>query len=287
MIAFRLAAGKKVYALQSATVPLVYLDQWAYMSFAKDQRKLERFADEIVRSDATLAFSILNYYELSRISDLNQLSRIEDLLGQIWPRLVFVNSDPTAVIEREDDPQSGMSNQAPHLDDWMLSKFADRYRAGMNPRNPKGFLLQLRNPRIADGLRDAYCKLVRGVIAAVEKSRDMYQRDGTARIEVCSRPKGKPVPHPTRYIFEQAVYSIVKGNFNTRNANEVADFLHMVVPLSYCDVVLLDKSWAARAHQAQNAVKNGGLLTYEAAIFSPKTVEEFWVKFGRHCPSRT
>ena len=137
---------------------------------------------------------------------------------------------------------------------------------------------------MADGFQKAYSLLVEGTKAAVEKTRCMYQRDDSARTEVTSSPRGEPVRHPTRYIFEQAVYSIVKGNFNTHDPNEVADFLHMVVPVSYCSLVLLDKSWAERARRVQKSVRNAGLLTHDAAVFSPKTLDQFSAAIGRYRP---
>jgi hypothetical protein len=285
MITLHLAPGNRLRAEQSATVPFVYLDQWAYMSLARDHKQLQCFVDEIVRSEGTLAFSLVNFYELSQISDLDQLGRIENLFQQIWPRLAFLNSDPTAVIENENELLRGTSNQAPHLDDWMLNKYVEFYRPGVNPLDPKGFLLQLRNPGMAYGFQTAYRLLVESTKAMVEKTRCMYQRDDNARTEVASLPKGEPVRHPTRYIFKQAAYSIVKGNFNIHNPNEVADFFHMVVPLSYCNLVLLDKGWAERARQVQNSVRNVGLLTHDAAVFSAKTLDQFWAEIGRHRPS--
>jgi hypothetical protein len=287
MIALDVVLGNRPRAKQSATAPFVYLDQWAYMALAKDQGQLQRFADEIVRSEGTLAFSMANYYELSQISDIGQLGRIEDLFRQIWPRLAFLNSDPTAVIENEDEVWGDTSNQAPHLDDWMLNKYVERYRPSVNPRDPRGFLLQFRDPHpgIAYDFQSAYGLLVKGFKAAVEKTRCMYQRDDSARREVNSSPTGERVPHPTRHILDQAVKSIVKGNFNVRDPNEVADFLHMVVPVSYCSLVLLDKAWAEWARRVQKSVRHAGLLTHDAAVFSPKTLDQFWAAIGRYRPS--
>jgi hypothetical protein len=113
----------------------------------------------------------------------------------------------------------------------------------------------------------------------------MYQRDHNAKTEVTSSPKGEPVRHPTRYIFEQTFYGIVKDNLNIGNPNNIADFFHMVVSVSYCNLVLLDKSWAERARQVQNAVRNAGLLTHDSAVFSPKTLDQFWAAIGRYRPS--
>jgi hypothetical protein len=284
MITLHYAPGDKLRAEQSASMPLVYLDQWAYMSFAKDHKQLQRFVDEIVQSEGTLAFSMLNFYELSQLSDLDQLGRIENLFELIWPRLAFLNSDPTEVVENENKLLRGTTNQAPHLDDWMLNKFVELYRPGVDSLDPKGFLLQLRNPGMAVGFKRAYSLLVESIKATVEKIRCMYQRDDSARTEVRSSPRGEAVRHPTRYIFEQAVYDIAKGNFNTHDPTEVADFLHMVVPVSYCSLVLLDKSWTERARRVQNSVRNAGLLTHDAAVFSPKTLDQFWAAIARHRP---
>ncbi len=117
MITLEFDPGNRLRATQKATVPFVCLDQWAYISLAKDHQQLQRLVDAIVRSDSTLAFSVFNFFELSQVSDLEQLRRIENLFQQIWPRVAFLNSDPTAVISSEDEILCGTSKQAPHLDD--------------------------------------------------------------------------------------------------------------------------------------------------------------------------
>ena len=72
MIDFQPTAGNKPRAVQRTSVPLVYLGQWAYMALAKDQRQLARFAEELLRSrGGTLAFSVINHYEIARINDLS------------------------------------------------------------------------------------------------------------------------------------------------------------------------------------------------------------------------
>jgi hypothetical protein len=285
MITLHLTPGNRLRAEQSATAPFIYLDQWAFISLAKDHKQLQRFVNEIVRSEGTLAFSLFNFCELSQISDLDQLGRIENLFQQIWPRMAFLNPDPTAVIGNENELLRGTSNQAPHLDDWMLNKYVELYRPGVNPLDPKGFLLQLRNPGMAYRFQTAYRVLVEMMMATFEKLRCTYERDDNAKAEVTSSSKGEPVRHPTRYIFEQAVYSIVKDNLNIHDPNHIADFFHMVVPLSYCSLVLLDKGWAERARQVQNSVRNVGLLTHDAAVFSAKTLDQFWAEIERYCPS--
>jgi hypothetical protein len=167
----------------------------------------------------------------------------------------------------------------------MLNKFVELYRPGVDPLDPKGFLLQLRNPGTANGFQTAYRLLVEELKAGLEGARCMYQHDDNARTEVTSPPKGEPVRHPTRYIFEQTFYSIVKDNLNIDNPNNIADFFHMVVSVSYCNLVLLDKSWEERAHQVQNCLRNVGLLTHDAAVFSAKTQDQFWAAIGRYRPS--
>ncbi len=285
MVTLDLDPGNRLRATQRATVPFVYLDQWAYISLARNQQQLQRLVDAVVRSDGTLAFSVFNFFELSQVSDLEQLRRIENLFQQIWPRVAFLNSDPTAVISSEDEILCGTSKQAPHLDDWMLNKYVELYRPGVNPLDPKGYLLQLQNPGMAQGFQTGYRLLAERIKTAFEKARSIYHVDKNAKTEVTSPSKGEPIVHPTRYIFEQAVYSIVKDNLNIHNPNHFTDFFHMVVPLSYCNLVLLDKGWAERARQVQNSVRNVGLLTHDAAVFSAKTLNHFWVAIGRFSPS--
>ncbi len=198
MIWLDLDPMKRVRATQRATIPCVYLDQWAYMLLVKNDQQLQRFVEALVRSGGSVAFSLFNFYELSRISELTQLQSVENLFERIWPHFVFIQSDPTLVISDEDKILQGASINAPHLDDQMLNRYVELYRPGVNPLDPRGFLLQLRNPGVAQHFQTAWRTLANKIKSAFETARNSYLVDQNARTEINSPLKGLQIPHPTR-----------------------------------------------------------------------------------------
>src|SRR2546422_9535307 len=81
----------------------------------------------------------------------------------------------------------------------------------------------------AEGFRTAYRLLAERMKTAFRKMRRMYQIDENAKTEVTSLSKGEPIPRPTRYIFEQAVYSVVKRS--EEHTSELQSRLHLVCRL--------------------------------------------------------
>lgn len=262
---------------QTAVAPCVYLDQWAYHLLVKESQQLRRFATALTQSGGTLAFSLVNFNEISQISVLAQIQQIENLFEQIWPHVVFIESNPIAVISNEDKILQGIRNSPPHLDDdWLLKIFANFPRGGINPLDARGFLLQLRNPGVPQGFQTAFQALRKRMQSAFVRSKSRYETDQTAKKEVHSRLRGTVHQSPTRYILKQTLYGAIKNNLNTDNLNNISDLLHMIVPLSYCNIVLLDKQWAERARQVQKSVRDARLLTYEAEVYSQKDMGTFW-----------
>jgi hypothetical protein len=67
---------------------------------------------------------------------------------------------------------------------------------------------------------------------------------------------------------------IAKDNLNVADLNNVTDFFHTVVPISYCSVVLLDKAWVHRSSRVQTSVRRAGLLTHKALVFRIKNMSD-------------
>ncbi len=138
----------------------------------------------------------------------------------------------------------------------------------MNPLDPEVFFLSLRLPGVPDGLKQAKLLLANRLREAIETARSQYASKPSAKKEIRRGATGTAVMHPTRHVFESCIYGIIKDRLNLEDANHTIDFFHAVVPLSYCDFVLLDKAWAERARQVQAELVKKGLLTHQATVLS-------------------
>ncbi len=80
---------------------------------------------------------------------------------------------------------------------------------------------------------------------------------------------------------------------NLRDGHHLRDFWHTVVPISYCNFVVLDKAWCEIARQVQQRLRETGLLTNEAEIFpTPEELTQVTESFagdrsrGNRAPKR-
>src|SRR5262249_47318897 len=64
--------------------------------------------------------------------------------------------------------------------------------------------------------------------------------------------------------------------------NDVDDLFHAVVPLAYCDFVLLDKSWEDKVERIRKRLKAAGRSVPIARVFSGKEngIERFLCELG-------
>jgi hypothetical protein len=261
----------RLRATQAATRPLVYLDQWAWMRLARTPAEAKLFVDSLKERDGCLAVSEMNRLELAFVGDLDRLRACEDLIRKLLPNVCFIEYDPAAVTREENAILDGRSLSAPFLSDRLVNQYVEHPRVGVDPLDPELFFLSLRLPGTPDGLKEAKLLLAKRLREAIDTARSQYASNPSAKKEIRRGATGKAVMHPTRYVFESCIYGIIKDRLNLEDANHTIDFFHAVVPLSYCDFVLLDKAWAERARQVQAELEKKGLLTHRATVVSERS----------------
>jgi hypothetical protein len=238
------------------------------MRLARAPGEAKLFVDSLKERDGCLAVSEMNRLELAFVGDLDRLRACEDLIRKLLSNICFIEYDPAAVTREEDAILDGRSLAAPFLSDRLLNQYVEHHRVGVNPLDPELFFLSLRLPGTPGGLKDAKLMLAERLRVAVEAARGKYSSDPSAKKEIRRGATGEAVAHPTRHVFESCIYGIIKDRLNLEDANHTIDFFHAVVPLSYCDFVLLDKAWAERARQVQAELEKKGLLTHRATVVS-------------------
>jgi hypothetical protein len=271
--------ARNVSMQQRAIPPVVYLDQWALRKIAEESH--QRFTEVLVRRGGTLALSVLHLIESAKMSRRPTREGIERLLASVCPHLCFIQPKAGRVIDQENALLTGRSFVAPQFDDAFLEIFVLRGRTGRDYRglNPTGLLSELRE---GGPLDEQIGPIVEKLHATFDEDltrrRERYARDAGARHRVLRPPKGPPRPFPTRFLFEELLDSLVRHRM-TMEPNDWMDFWHSVVPVSYCDFVLLDRRWHAKVTEACRRLRRSGLITRAAQVFSPRTMGEFWAAF--------
>ena len=88
-------------------------------------------------------------------------------------------------------------------------------------------------------------------------------------------PLGPHIQHATRYIDVEAGRYLVRDRINM-SSQDWRDYFHMVTPLAYCDVVLLDRRWANKAQEMVRRLRRAGHRAQMAQVFWKRELESFW-----------
>jgi len=258
--------------------PIVYLDQWALKEIALAVNNRDRFISAMVKRRSTLRVSIQNIAELIKQGDTTQRKKILDMIDSVNSGLIDV--DPKIVIERENElikNPTGKPNN-PSLE-------IDLIEAYLHTKNlPPMF--EISDIRISEIISIAVegfhiQKLKDKDTAFAEKMKktlDLGRKDSNILKKAKKRfnkikVRGKKYPTATREL-NQMVYDFIVMNQTMRmaKASEWNDLLHVVVPVSYCDIVLIDRRWTAFISQT------GFKFPAIAVVFDKRSIEEFFRK---------
>lgn len=269
-----------VQLTQRMTSPAVYLDMWALMEIAGDKRLAERFNKALLRRDGTLLLSWFHLLEFNKPKSPNTATDAEQFLGSLDWHVAFLEPLPDLVIEAENrllsQETSGLV-QAPHLDNGLLRLLH------MNAKPPavygfEGLLRAVQDEefddlarRFDEGMSDTSRNL--NLVRERRRSEPAYERQ--LRLPL----SGPKLEAATRYVVRETVRDLIRDDRTRMSTNDWKDFAHMVVSVSYADLVVLDKSWADRAGRVRTRLQSAGLLTQFAKVYAKASFEAFWTEF--------
>lgn len=250
--------------------PTVYLDHWALMKIACDPGSAARFLRALVAAKGTLAFSWMGLYEFSGITDQRQLAAVDQFLAALYPEhLAFVLTDPDEIVANEDRLLGGAPRQAPHLDAKLCLIFVSR---ALVLERPIRFVAAMTEPDSSTRARaqwEAACSKFARMIRAARNmpgvARRLSIKNGEARVQ-----------SPLRYVNRAALVLILKNTRTRLDTHHWSDFIHTVVPASYCELVVLDRGWATMVRQVFAELSRKNILTEHAEIFTARTLGAFW-----------
>ncbi len=260
------AVGKPT-ARQFIERPLVYLDHWAWMDLADDGDRRSAFVEALKRRRGTLGFSHVNWVECADVADIDRLGRMEGLMAACMPHLFFTEFDPAEAIRRLHDPATGEDDSAVLGSNRLFRGFADMHRQSVHPLDPALFIRQLRMPKMAEAVLELRRSLERGWRGAVDRGREMMATTESGMAEVRKGITREAERLPLVVVREGATYQVLKSGMRSDDPRHARDFFHLVVPMSGCDLVVLDANGHERARQIQGELRLKETLTFESAVF--------------------
>lgn len=271
MIEISVDGQGEIIGKQFCTNPTVYLDLWALMDFALNESLGDRFVQVLVGSGGTLALSWIHFLELSQLSDQSQAMRIATFLQRVAPYMFFIEVVPKNVIERENSILQSGKIIAPHADDKFLKAFLMHRRQSVNPLSIAEFLRDFQQEKVMEMCQSFMAELK----SVVESSRQRAQQNPALGARIKEVPLGPHIQHATRYIDVEAGRYLVRDKINMAS-QDWRDYFHMVIPLAYCDVLLLDRRWANKAQEIVRRLKRAGHKAQMAQVFWERQLESFW-----------
>jgi len=259
--------------------PTVYLDHWAWRRISESSVLVKRFSAALKSQGGTLVFSWLNLIEFSKVSDEQQARKADAFLDEILPHVFILNPNFFRVIEAEDELLNGGVPIAPHADLVSLKFFAKHNLTRHNSLKllPSQNLFGLTSTGEISAHFDGFADQI---VGHIESLRHDFNASHEFSLAVKRIPKGQPTQCGTRYIARELLGSMLMNKSVKADRHHAIDICHAVVPVAYCDYVLLDGHWATQVERARKRIKDGGLLFPIAKVYSEKRdgLESFFRK---------
>ena len=255
--------------VESLGRPTVYLDNWALNDLALDASLKERFVNIMKARGGTLRLSVSNLVELMKQADRQQISAILEMIDSVDAG--FININFTDVVRRENGILLGEVHEDP-------SQEVERIWTYLLSRNwPESWVMSDVIRTVLDNSSgeqmreswDQFALRMQSFLNSV-RSDSNYMSQSKERAKT-TRKKGKEYDKPTRELIQLGFNFVLQNTDMRMSSNEWHDFFHTIVPVAYCDLVLLDKRWATFISQT------GFKFPDVAFVFDKKSIEEFFI----------
>jgi hypothetical protein len=266
MISLTINKNGELLVVQQASLPTVYLDHWALRKISENPSLANRLTVALESRKGTLALSWLNLVEFTKVTEEEQARKAENFLEANLPHVFFLEVDPFAVIQREDELLAGGPPIAPHADADTLRAFAL-----LKPASPSAFTARdlfkiMQNDQPVSGFN----KLADTFVGRVEALRNELDTNPEFQSAVNRLPTGPQIQRGTRYVLRELIRPFLVDKKIRITRNHGIDFMHAVVPVAYCELVLLDKHWEAQVGCVRSRLNAAGMSVPIGRVFSGK-----------------
>lgn len=263
MIKYKSVTDKEIEIEQFFNQPVVYLDNWALNIFSMDNSFKERFLVTLNKLGGTLALSDVNLTEIVNRQDSGQISVISEFVDSVDAGFIDVNI--TRVIEKERNSSNG-----PCADLNLLKNYFLFAHDPLKPFKISEAIFALRE-EIQSNNSFLQINFEKEIFPLIECAR----KDSHVLLEAKNRFKiykndSSQIKFPcTRHLYTQCIDFIMINEKMTMPDGEWRDVCHTIVPVTYCNFVMLDSRWA-------HFIKQTGLNSPKIArVYNQNEIELF------------
>lgn len=264
MIRYRIDDNQRLQIEQVGTAPTVYLDHWALRHISTTDNLRAQFVEHLLACEGTLMLSWLNLAEFTKVTDRKQAEAAEKLVNELLPNVFFIEIDPFTVIERENKLLNGGFPIPPHADTDFFKAFTALKPNSVFQFTAHDLFVALHESKLAEQMDYMADTLVERI--------EVLREEMVTGLDFCSLvrrlPSGPAIQRGTRYVLRglSRIFLIDRSLNITRNHS--IDLLHSIVPVAYCDFVLLDAHWKEQVSRMRNRLKEAKLNVPIASVFS-------------------
>lgn len=255
---------------QIAYPPTVYLDTWALFDFIEDDRLANKFIKIFNNLGGTLMLSIMSVLESVGLKNQKQFQCLCDLVDSLGiDKVALLDFNFMRVIKKE----KIYKKISPAIDCGLLDSFIKIHK----PENPlkvsEIFLAYRQDLENGKVLEENWEKSLFPVIV---RARNNINALSNAKKRFRKRKENADIyKFPcTEFLWESCIdYIAINENMKMQD-NEWRDIFHTIVPVAYCDFVLIDKRW-------KNFVKSTGLNPSQISkVYAQRNLSEFLKDLG-------
>lgn len=267
MIEWNLDSAGGLAVKQVMTHPAVYLDHWAIRKFAGEPKLGMRFTAALKASKGTWAVSLLNLMEFIKMTDESQAVQFEELLEQALPDIFFIDFQALDVIKREREMLQGGSRAAPYGDVLLLSVFAANLPNTPRPFTARNLVTVIVKQR--DQLQESLARLNDTIVSRTQLMSEQMLVD--KQFEKTVKGSQESAKNQRTWFFlRELLGSILREHNKVLTPNDAMDLFHAIVPIAYCDLVLLDAQWEHRVKVISERLILHNIGIKPADVFSKK-----------------
>jgi len=227
------------------TPPIVYLDTCVIRDLAVRKAIGELFRRSLLEKGGTLYLSWAHLVELFGLGVGPTYELVRAYLASFGTSFVVIDNNAKTVSDRETNMTVGKQN--PAFDEDLLKYLAVNWPTG---ELSMGMLLKAvaDKPSLIADLQAKHRRLKHNLKAAFDEARAKYRTDREFRRQLDNAQYVYLPMNPTDYVYKQMSRECIVTHEHFMPSDGL-DFQHCVVPLVYCDYVVLDKKWARRCRK--------------------------------------
>jgi hypothetical protein len=210
-----------------------------------------------------LLLSAHNFAEFVGPDDPRHAVKAEEFLDRVLPNVYFAEHDVSKAISQEREPRAKGGRLMPPADHEMLQVLALQRPAGPQPFTVKGLITEITKHRVSLG--ETFRETNQYMVDTVNRQRRKpeYVKKAKAFKASAERPR-------TLVVMEELLRGVILDPSMPFSQRDAADYQHAILPISYCDYVLLDGKWQAMVQAMERRIEALGLSLVTARCFSER-----------------